>query len=269
MSDVAAVQGLIKSRLAPAYKAAHFTPPYPTWPFSEAAVAGAASVSMTPRTILMRCDAFRRKCIEQNRVEICTTLIERLKPDSRPEPLDGLGTEFQRLVVAADISNLMTSGDDGESGRLLQDVFDLFARQFDPNESYSVESKDDPARRIPPLHGRLTFTYHDENDRERHFCFRALEHTHAISFQARLRAALTASGISARMPDRDHSRLSCGIGETQLGASARFSADGLRRQFITLLGGVPAAAATLWPHPLAAQQAGRVYRIGFFGGALE
>jgi hypothetical protein len=37
-----------------------------------------------------------------------------------------------------------------------------------------------------------------------------------------------------------------------------------RREFITMLGGVGAAAATFWPHPLAAQQAGRIYRIGSY-----
>jgi putative tryptophan/tyrosine transport system substrate-binding protein len=42
-----------------------------------------------------------------------------------------------------------------------------------------------------------------------------------------------------------------------------------RREFITMFGGVAAAAATFWPHLLAAQQAGRIYRIGFFGGALD
>ena len=40
-----------------------------------------------------------------------------------------------------------------------------------------------------------------------------------------------------------------------------------RREFVSLFGGA-AVAATLRAHPLKAQQSGRIYRIGFFGGAL-
>src|SRR3954468_15095640 len=40
-----------------------------------------------------------------------------------------------------------------------------------------------------------------------------------------------------------------------------------RREFIAGVAGA-AVAATVRPHSLKAQQSGRIYRIGFFGGAL-
>jgi hypothetical protein len=203
MNDKAAVTTLIVNRLTPAYKAARFTPPFPSWPFSEAAIDSAASVGMMPRTILMRCDAFRRACLERGSIETCDSLVDE-KPSRGPAVLapNTFNSGLSRLRETAEVSGLITPGDDGEFGRLLRDVIDLYARQIDPDEAIDVVSKGDPAQRIPPLHGRLTFTYHNENDRERHFCFRALEHSHAISFQARLRAALTASGISSGIADR-------------------------------------------------------------------
>ena len=202
MNQPPAVKALIVNRLKPAYDVAKFAPPFESWPFSEAAIKGAASVGMMPRTILMRCDAFRRACLDRGQVEVCDSLIEKAPSGPHPPPPNTFDDELDRRRNAANPTGLIVAGDDGVFGFLLREMFDLYARQIDPDEAVDVVSKGDPAQRIPPLHGRLTFTYHDRSDRELHYCFRALEHDHAISFQARLRAALTASGISNRIPDR-------------------------------------------------------------------
>ena len=203
MNDPASVEALIVGRLAPAYREAGFSPPFASWPFSPAAIRGAAATGMMPRIILMRCDAFRRQCLEKKRVEICDSLTGEVATQRPPSPpIDTFAADLARLRGAADIDGMIAAGDDSALGQLLVDAFDLYVRQLDPDEDVDVESKADPAKKIPPLHGRLTFTYHRENDRERHVCFRALEHTNAVAFQSRLRAALTASGISSRIPDR-------------------------------------------------------------------
>ncbi|WP_322516385.1 DUF87 domain-containing protein [Rhodopseudomonas palustris] len=202
MKDSADIRSLIVSRLAPAYQSVNFDPPYESWPFSDDAIAGAAGVVTTPRTILMRCDAFRRRCIEAGEVTECDRLTEAVTTPETPLARNGFAQAFQQLSATAEVGGLLVPDDDGELAALLREVFDLYAREFAADEAVDLESRGDPAQKTPPLHGRLTFTYHAENDRERHFCFRALEHTHAISFQARLRAALTASGINARIADR-------------------------------------------------------------------
>src|SRR5262249_42144056 len=67
---------------------------------------------------------------------------------------------------------------------------------------YEVISKAEPSQKTPPLHGRLTFIDHRANDHERHFCFRALQHSNAVALCSRFRAALTASGVSAKIAER-------------------------------------------------------------------
>jgi DNA helicase HerA-like ATPase len=196
------VHDLIVSRVTPAYAAARFTPPFASWPFTEQAIAGAAAVALTPRAILMRCDAFRRRCVDAGAASLCDSLVDDVAPAPKIKASNGFADEFRRLSAAADVSGLITPSDDDGFSKLLRETLDLYVREIEPDEEVDVESRGDPAERSPPLHGRVTFTYHAQNDRERHFCFRALEHPHAISFQARLRAALTASGISPTIADR-------------------------------------------------------------------
>ena len=79
--------------------------------------------------------------------------------------------------------------------RLLQWHFDL------PGDM-DTDVQRDPDQKRPSLHGRLSFTFHAEGDREQHYCFRILGHANAIAFQARLKAAMTASGIDRALKFR-------------------------------------------------------------------
>lgn len=204
MQEGSFVRRLVAGRLTPAFEKAGIRPPTPTWPFTDTAILS-ASAGMTPRTILMRCDEHRRRCLEQRKVVLCESL-------NTDPPAGGSNTardhdDFHNRFVAtlaeANITGLLDDRDDGEMGRLLRDTFDLYARQIEPRDNIDVESKGDPAQKTPPLHGRLTFTFHDEKDRQAHFCFRALEHANANAYSARLKAALTASGVAASIPGRD------------------------------------------------------------------
>lgn len=199
MNDRAAAGALIRARLAPAYREAGFAPLYPTWPFSDAVIAEAAGFGMMPRTLLMRCDAFRRDCLARGEAAECPSLID-TGPIKVEPPLETFDLAAEKR--AAEIGGLLAD-DENTLGELLRSAFDLYAIEDDPDDAIDIASKGEPEQRIPPLHGRLTFIYRNENDRERHVCYRALPQQNAIAFQARLRAALTASGISTRIPGRD------------------------------------------------------------------
>ncbi|MGY2051958.1 helicase HerA domain-containing protein [Methylobacterium sp. JK268] len=200
MKDRTAAAALVRRRLAPAYAEAGYAPPFPSWPFSEAAITAAAEAGILPRTLLMRCDAHRRRCLEQGEVSVCDSLTTEFQSQTNGLSIPSFDLEGARRKVT--ITGLL-DGDEGGLGPFLRDAFDLYALQAEPSEQVEVINKGDPDQRMPPLHGRLTFIFHEENDRERHVCYRALTHQNAIAFQARLRAALTASGISTRIPDRD------------------------------------------------------------------
>ena len=201
MQTARSIETLIADRLAPAYETVGYKPTSATWPFSASAIERAAG--MMPRTILMMCDSHRRRCLEAGKIDVCDSLAYgEVPPVIGQPPVAPPGRTFDDLRVNADLDGLLDPADDGEIGRLLRDVFDFYARQVPAHIDVDIVSRADPAQRTPPLHGRLTFTFHKENDREVHICFRALTHDNAISFSARLRAALTASGISEKIAGR-------------------------------------------------------------------
>ncbi|MBH0619392.1 hypothetical protein I3A86_25200, partial [Salmonella enterica] len=167
MNDRKAVTGLIAGRLASAYAEVGYAPKYPTWPFSPAAINAAATQGLMPRILLMRCDAFRRACLVRQRIEECTSLVDEttLQPDHFIDDEEDFGLAAARIKVKIPEA---TAVEDAPLGRVLRDAFDLYALETPPREATDVASRGEPDQRIPPLHGRLTFTYHAENDRERH-----------------------------------------------------------------------------------------------------
>jgi hypothetical protein len=194
------VENLVRARLAPAYSAKGFLPPYPTWPFTPAALESV--VGLVPRQILMRCEDHRRLCAARGEVSICTSLQKPLPaaPVEIPARLDAI---FRAEMDKAEVAGMLDRDtEDQLLPRVLGDLLGLYARQFHFPDPVDVRVEADPDLKRPSLHGRLAFSFRDEDDREEHYCFRAIAHPNAIAFQTRLRAAMTASGVDRNLPFR-------------------------------------------------------------------
>ena len=194
---------LIANRLMPSYTKAGIIPEKSTGPFTEAAILS-ASQGLTPRMIMMRCDDHRRLCLAKGELLACNDLtgggtIVDPPPDSKSESFDD---GFHDLISLVDLTGLINDKNDDVLGHLLYDSFELYAKQIPPKDEYDVLSQTDPLNKTPPLHGRLTFIDHAYNERDLHFCFRALQHSNAVALCARFKAALTASGISRKVTAR-------------------------------------------------------------------
>jgi hypothetical protein len=197
----AVVESLIRARMDAAYEETKFQPSYPTFPFRPEAIESA--VGLLPRQILMRCQEHRQRCLAAGDVLECTSLAETGGQKQLPPPPSALDQEFRQQVARADISKLLESdNEDTIACDLLVQTCELFLRHFAWPEAIDAVVKPDPDRKKPSLHARLSITFHDEGDREQHYCFRILGHPNPIAFQSRLKAAMTQSGIDTALKFR-------------------------------------------------------------------
>ncbi|HLK79956.1 MAG TPA: DUF87 domain-containing protein [Xanthobacteraceae bacterium] len=198
-SDIAA--GLVEARLAQTYEARGFKPRYSTWPFARAAFETA--IGFSPRQLLKACEAHRQRCVAQGAVTEFTTFAH-VGQGSEPDKLnaEALDQEYDEQKKAASFAHLMDADGEDDLRELLDASLRLFEKHLDLPDNIDVEVQRDPDQRRPSLHGRLSFTFRDEGDREQHYCFRVLSHTNAIAFQSRLKAAMTASGIDMALKFR-------------------------------------------------------------------
>jgi hypothetical protein len=201
IKSTAVIERLIELRLGTAYKEEGFAPPYRTFPFRPEAIRSA--LGLLPRQILMRCQEHRQRCLAAGDVLECASLGELGRPEVVLPPSPDLDEEYERQLMRADISGLLESDNaDTIARELLIKTCELLLRHFELPASIDAIVKPDPDRKKPSLHARLSFTFHSEGDREQHYCFRILGHTHATAFQSRLKAAITASGIDMALKFR-------------------------------------------------------------------
>lgn len=210
LGDQAVAEHLVESRLAAAYARVGFTPPYPRWPFSPAAFASLGGGGLSPRELLHRCEQHRRACIETERVTELTTFDPDEPPRSvasrlDPAELAALDRDLERLRASAKIPARLRH-EDGEDdlGKLLLAGCELVIAELahDPTVDLAIDAESGGTSNYVALHARVRQIFNTQNDRERHICLRVILRDHHIAFQARLTAALTASGIDRKIPFR-------------------------------------------------------------------
>jgi hypothetical protein len=206
LSDAQVAEQLVRARLDEGYRRVGFTPPYPTWPFAPLAFASASGLS--PRELLKRCEQHRRACVDEGRVSELSALSgNEPAPVSRAHSLkvfDALDQELERLRAGALAAEIFGPKGEGKLGSILFSGcrYVVDEQVPDPNVDVSVDADTGGGRTFPALHVRVCQVLHAEQDRERHLCVRALSQENPAAFQARLTAAVTASGIERRLPFR-------------------------------------------------------------------
>ena len=187
---------IVKSRLDEVYRQENFSPPYPTWPFSLAFFKGATK--KYPRKILQVCSQHRDRFLANGKVVELTEFNPKLvDPPPKPTNLQHLDDLF-KATQDIDIAHLLDEKKEDESfAEVLRFIGEclLLENPLPDNIDSFVETTFPGGKGYPVLHARIRLVFRSEGDREKHLCLRAIQRSNANSYKARLRAAMTASGI--------------------------------------------------------------------------
>jgi hypothetical protein len=200
-----AVRDLVQRRLAAGYSAAKFTPAYSTWPFRPESFE--ALSSGMPRDVLKRCEDHRRRCVAAGRVtELVSFEVDgaiSTSPVSK-KGLDAVDARFGALQAATDVEALFRDDHEEDVDAIMEAVARALIVENEPgtNVDVCVDAEFSGSKSHDALHVRIRLIYRQENDRESHAALRYLTHGHARAFQARLKSAMTASGIDRKLPFR-------------------------------------------------------------------
>ncbi len=194
---------IIGSRIAHACGQLGFIPPYPTWPIQPAAFDTARA--LFPRELLKRCDQFRQRCLNAKTIVELVSFDVAADPDPGEvtpfsENSHGLDEMFKTLYDQAPVSDIVNpENEDGLLKTLVQSACRCLVKETPVSDRLDVivDTQFPGGGAYRTLHARVCVTCPDQNDREKHFCVRGIQKRNSRAFQARLRAAMTASGMDS------------------------------------------------------------------------
>lgn len=195
------LEAMVEQRLSAHYAEVGFEPPYPSWPIHPSAFG--PKLKLTPRRLLQRLDELRRQARVHRSVSETHSLTEQpTTADLVLDPSEGLledrDDRFARLCAEVD-AKAIAEASDRELDALLEAACLALVLEVPRPAHEDVEVDLDFGRggQIEPLHVRVRVIDHDADDREKHFSLRFIQHSHHTAFLARMRKALTESGIGA------------------------------------------------------------------------
>ncbi|AMV40829.1 ATP-binding protein [Planctomyces sp. SH-PL62] len=202
-ADVA--RALVRGRLDPAFRDAAFAPSYPTYPFRPEAFEALKGDS--PREVLKRCHAHIQRCLAAGAIVEAEILVPAAaieggsngKSEHDPHPLD---QEFEALRERAEPKWILEEKHDDERlAPLIRSGLACLVHEGPetPDVHATVEVEFTGGAKTAPLHARLRRIFHNEQDREEHYCVRAIQHSNARAYQNQLTSALDTSGIDRRL----------------------------------------------------------------------
>jgi hypothetical protein len=195
-SGPAAFRELVIGRLRPSYEQQGYTPPFPSYPYGDAFFERYRH--NTPRELLKACEAHRKAC---RKAEAVTEALEdaplSVPPPREPDWKRRIAERVATLSSQANLDALFSDESETAQDGVLEAACEALALENPvPDSVFAKVDKDFMGTgSYDPLHARLRLILTAESERERHHSFRFLEKTHYRAFQARLKAALTASGI--------------------------------------------------------------------------
>jgi hypothetical protein len=200
--DPATPVELIGLRQDESYRCSNFVPPYRTWPFTRSFFVSLPP-GLTPREVLNRAEKHRLDCARAGSVVELHTYCETAQPCSDID-LSHLDDRFESELARVDVWKLLNEEHEDELGSVLAEASRLFCRELPshPDVDLAVDEQFRESRQYRSLHLRLRRIFRLEGDREEHVCVRVLQKSHSRSFQVRLSAALTTSGMSDRLEGR-------------------------------------------------------------------